>query len=146
MAFQNLPPKSGTEAPAPAAPQAGAQGTAAPAPGGGASQQPQGFGGMQMLLPFALMAVFLFMSFRKQKKETEARKSLKKGDKVVTQAGLIGELTELDEKVAKVKLGPGMVVSVLASSVGPFVEAAPAGDNADKLSDLKEAKASEAKK
>ena len=99
---------------------------------------------MSMLLPFALMAVFLFMSFRKQKKETEARKGLKKGDKVVSQSGLIGELTEVDEKVAKLKIAPGVVISVLASSVGPFVEAAVKEE--DKLSDLKEAKASEAKK
>jgi len=142
MAFQNLPPKNGTEAPAPAAPAQG--GVAAPA-GGAAPAQPPGMG-MSMLLPFALMAVFLFMSFRKQKKETEARKGLKKGDKVVSQSGLIGELTEVDEKVAKLKIAPGVVISVLASSVGPFVEAAAASDAADKLSDLKEAKASEAKK
>lgn len=141
MAFQNLPPKNGTEAPAPAAPGAPAPGTAAPA--GPAPQQPPGMG-MSMLLPFALMAVFLFMSFRKQKKETEQRKSLKKGDKVVSQSGLIGELVEIDEKVAKLKLAPGTVISVLASSVGPFQEA-PVKEE-DKLADLKEAKASEAKK
>ena len=83
--------------------------------------------------------------FRRQKKEQESRKGLKKGDKVVTQAGLIGELLEMDEKVAKVKIAPGVNVQVLASSLGAFDPAPAKADDKD-LKDLKEAKAAAADK
>jgi preprotein translocase subunit YajC len=92
---------------------------------------------MFTILPmFAIMAVMLFMSSRKQKKEQEARKSLQKGDRVVSQSGLIGELVEIDEKVAKVKLAPGITVQMLPSSLGPMETA-----KTDTLADLRDAKA-----
>ena len=135
-------------------PKAGTPGVAAdpgtpggpPAGGGsaGAAAGPSGPGSMApMLLPFLILVPFLLLSFRRQKKEQEARKNLKKGDKVVTQAGLIGELIDMDERIAKVKIAPGTTVQVLASSVSTF-DAAATGDKSktDKdLADLKEAKA-----
>jgi len=94
-----------------------------------------------MLLPFLILVPFLFLSFRRQKKEKEARGSLKKGDRVVTTAGLIGELVELDERIGKVKIAPGTTVQVLASALSPF-DATPSAEKKDKdLEDLKEAKA-----
>lgn len=102
---------------------------------------------LTMLLPFLILVPFLFMSFRRQKKEAESRKNLKKGDKVVTQAGLIGELVELDERIAKVKIAPGTTVQVLASAVSSFEAQAAAPSKTDKeLADLKEAKATADKK
>lgn len=99
-----------------------------------------------MLLPILILVPFLLLSFRRQKKEQESRAKLKKGDKVVTQSGLIGELVEMDERVAKVKIAPGTTVQVLASSVGSF-EATPDKAKTDKgLDDLKEAKATADKK
>jgi preprotein translocase subunit YajC len=92
------------------------------------------------------MVPFLFLMFRRQKKEQEGRKSLKKGDKVVTQAGLVGELIEMDEKLAKVKIAPGVNVQVLANSLGPLDVAAPAKADDKDLKDLKEAKAAAADK
>ncbi len=128
--LQTPPPKQGT--PGVAAPDA-------PPASGGAGAPPSG-GMLTMLLPFLILVPFLFLTFRRQKKEQEARKSLKKGDKVVTQAGLIGELIEADERVAKVKIAPGTTVQVLTSALGPF-EPAAAGATDKQLSDLKEAKA-----
>ena len=139
--FQHVEPKQGT----PGVAQESAPSGGAPAPSGGGA----GGGGMlTMLLPFLILVPFLFMSFRRQKKESEARKGLKKGDKVVTQAGLIGELVDLDERIAKVKIAPGTTVQVLASAVSSF-DASPAAapSKTDKdLSDLKEAKATGDKK
>jgi preprotein translocase subunit YajC len=135
--FQNVPPKQGTP---------GVAQESAPA-GGGAP--PQGSPGsmLTMLLPFLILVPFLFMSFRRQKKEQEARKNLKKGDKVVTQSGLIGELVELEERVAKVKIAPGTTVQVLASSLSSFeAQPAAAGKTDKELADLKEAKATADKK
>jgi preprotein translocase subunit YajC len=73
-----------------------------------------------MLLPFLIFVPILFLMFRRQKKESEARSHLKKGDRIVSTSGLIGELLEMDERVAKVKLAPGVTVSMLSNTVSPF--------------------------
>jgi preprotein translocase subunit YajC len=99
-----------------------------------------------MLLPFLILVPFLLLSFRRQKKEQAARANLKKGDRVVTQAGLIGELIEMDERIAKVKIAPGTTVQVLASAVSAFEATAAKGKTDKELADLKEAKATADKK
>ena len=136
--FQNVQPKQGTP------------GTSSdPAPAGGAPQQssPPSSSTLTMLLPFLILIPFLFMSFRRQKKEQEARKGLKKGDRVVSQSGLIGELIEMEDRIAKVKIAPGTTVQVLASSLSNFDPTPVAASKTDKeLSDLKEAKATADKK
>src|SRR5690606_4224599 len=134
--FQNVQPKAGT----PGVEQASAPEGAAPQ--GAAPSM------ITMLLPFLILVPFLFLSFRRQKKEQQARASLKKGDRVVTQAGLIGELVDLDERVAKVKIAPGTTVQVLATALSPFAATADAGakKTGKELDDLKEAKASADKK
>lgn len=134
--FQDVPPKQGTP---------GVAQESAPA-GGAPAQSAPGGSMITMLLPFLILVPFLFMSFRRQKKEQEARKNLKKGDRVVTQAGLIGELVDMDERIAKVKIAPGTTVQVLANAVSSF-EAHAASSRSDKqLADLKEAKATADKK
>jgi preprotein translocase subunit YajC len=132
--FQNVQPKAGTP------------GVEQPsAPEGGASQgSPPSM--ITMLLPFLILVPFLFLSFRRQKKEQQARAGLKKGDRVVTQAGLFGELIDVDERIAKVKIAPGTTVQVLATAVSPFAAAADAKKTGKELEDLKEAKASADKK
>src|SRR5690349_868114 len=133
--FQNVQPKQGTP------------GVAEPSgpPSGAPSGQAPGGSMITMLLPFLILVPFLFMSFRRNKKEQEARKNLKKGDRVVTTAGLIGELIDTDEKIAKVKIAPGTTVQVLASSVSSFDGSAATKTDKD-LADLKEAKATADKK
>src|SRR3954470_17615327 len=134
--FQAVQPKSGGGTPGttdPGGPPAGAA-------GGAAQGSPPSM--VTMLLPFLILVPFLFLSFRRQKKEKEARGSLKKGDRVVTTSGLIGELVELDERIGKVKIAPGTTVQVLATALSPFEAVAPADKKTDKdLEDLKEAKA-----
>jgi preprotein translocase subunit YajC len=133
--FQNVQPRQGTPGIAePSAPPGGSPPSAAP---------PSSM--ITMLLPFLILVPFLFMSFRRNKKEQEARKNLKKGDRVVTQAGLIGELVDTDERIAKVKIAPGTTVQVLASSVSAF-DGTPASKTDKDLADLKEAKATADKK
>lgn len=124
-------------------PQQGTPGVAAPggAPPAGAGQAGPPPSMVTMLLPFLILVPFLFLSFRRQKKEKEARSSLKKGDRVVTQAGLIGELVELDERIGKVKIAPGTTVQVLASALSPFEVSTEKKADTKDLEDLKEAKA-----
>lgn len=136
--FQQVQPKAGT-------PGVADPGAAAPA---GAPPQAAPPGSMiTMLLPFLILVPFLFMSFRRQKKEQEARGKLKKGDRVVTNAGLIGELVDMDDRVAKVKIAPGTTVQVLATSLSSFDAASSEKKSSEKeLEDLKEAKATADKK
>ncbi|MCL2778510.1 MAG: preprotein translocase subunit YajC [Polyangiaceae bacterium] len=149
MSFsQQVQPKAGTPGVSTdSSPPAGSQA----APAGGSNM-------LAVLLPLLILVPFLFMSFRRQKKEQEQRAKLKKGDRVVTQSGLIGELAEADERIAKVKIAPGTTVQVLASTLAPFDTAsASAGKGAkvDKGADksdksvadvMKEAKAAADKK
>ena len=138
LAFlQQVPPKG-------ASPGAVDPGTTA-APSGAPQQAPPPGGGLMMLLPLLIFLPFIFLSFRRQKKEQEARASLKKGDRVVSNSGLVGELVEVDERFAKVKIAPGTTVQMLAQSVSPLDAEPSKKDTAKELEDLKSAKA-EAKK
>ncbi len=137
----------------PVGPKAGTPGTSAPATqdpgtassGGAQQQQPNTW---ILLAPMLVVVLFMFFTSRTQrKKEAETRGKLKKGDKVVSSAGLIGELIELDEKLAKVKIAPGTNVQMLASSISPFDLSAVQAPASDKnLKDLKDAKAAADKK
>ena len=137
--FQAAGPKAGTPGAPDTTTSQGAPPSSGPPPGPG-SMAP-------MLLPFLILIPFLLLSFRRNKKDQEARSKLKKGDRVVTQAGLIGELVDMDDRIAKVKIAPGTTVQVLASSVSPFsADAAPKSKTDKDLEDLKEAKAAADKK
>jgi preprotein translocase subunit YajC len=62
--------------------------------------------------------VFLFMMTRNQsKKQKQLEASLKTGDRVLTQAGLIGKLVDVGERTAKLEIAPGVNVQVLKSSI-----------------------------
>ncbi len=136
FSLQQVAPKAGT--PGVAADPAGAPGAGGSAGGGAPAQGSP----IMMFLPFLIMIPFFFLMSRRQKKEQEARSKLKKGDQVVTQAGLIGELVEHDERISKVKIAPGTTVRVLSSSLGPLDPTPAAKEDASKdLKDLKEAKA-----
>jgi preprotein translocase subunit YajC len=132
--FQNAPQKAGT--PGVVAPQDGPQTSApgaAPTPAAGAG----GFMGSPMFMIVMMLAVFapiLFMNSRRQKKETAARSQMKKGDRVVSTTGLLGELIELTDGEAKVKLAPGVTVQMLANVISPY---APAQAKPTELKDAK---------
>ena len=98
-----------------------------------------------MFLPFLILIPFFFLMNRRNKKEAEARQSLKKGDRVQSTAGLVGDLLEMDERFAKVKIAPGVNVTMLASAVSPL-EPAPEAAKDDKAKDLKDAKPATEKK
>ena len=73
--------------------------------------QAEGAAQPSLLQPFILLAIFFaifyFIVLRPQQRQKAERErmlsAIKKGDKVVTQAGLIGELIEMDDRIAKVK-------------------------------------------
>jgi preprotein translocase subunit YajC len=132
---QNVQPKAGTTTPGTAT-----DGTAAPS-GGNAPPSSPIAGFMPILMMLVIFVPFFLLMSRRQKKEAQARASLKKGDRVMTNAGLVGELVEMDDRLAKVKIAPGVTVQIVANTVTPFAEPekAPAKE-------LKEAKAVSEKK
>ena len=71
-----------------------------------------------------LFVPFIFMMWRRNKKETEARSKMKKGDKVVA-GGLVGEIIDVDERFAKGKVAPGVNVQVVASMMSPLETTVP---------------------
>ena len=101
FAFQAVPdsphpgsaPSSGTGQPAP--------------PGDGGAPPPSSLGlftPLLILLPFILI---LFFQSRSQTKKQEANiAGLKKGDRVVTQSGLIGRLVSIEGRYAELELLP----------------------------------------
>jgi preprotein translocase subunit YajC len=71
-----------------------------------------------MLIMFLPMLLVIFLLNRSQgKKQKELESKLKKGDRVVTSAGLIGKITEMGTRYAKLELAPGVKVTVLKSSI-----------------------------
>ena len=72
---------------------------------------PQGAAGssaymwIMLILIFVVMWFFMIRPQRKQQKELQQfRSSLKKGDKVVTVGGIYGEIVEVNEKTALIKV------------------------------------------
>ncbi|HEY8946625.1 MAG TPA: preprotein translocase subunit YajC, partial [Polyangiaceae bacterium] len=110
--FQNVPPAPGRE-------PAATEGAPAPAPGGGAPPPDAGFGGILPLLVMIVpMLLLLFFTSRsQQKKHAAAIAGLKKGDRVLTQGGLVGRLVEMGDRFAKLEIAPGVKVEVLKSQV-----------------------------
>lgn len=93
-------------------------------------------------LIWILVAMFLVMWFliigpqRKQlKQHKELLASLKKGDEVVTQGGILGRIYSIDDKVVTVEVASSVRIRVLKSSVNgkvPSVEEKPAAAPAEK--------------
>lgn len=85
-------------------------------------QAPQGSNPLTQLLPFvAIAAVFYLIFFRPQAKQQKQHRQflqgLKKGDEVVTQGGLIGEVFAVEDRVVTIHLGGGTKVRVLKANV-----------------------------
>ncbi len=71
------------------------------------AQQPSMLGSfMPILLMFVVMYIFFILPKQKEGKKTEQmRSSLKKGDKVLTTAGIVGIVAHVDERIVGVKTG-----------------------------------------
>ena len=73
-------------------------------------------------LPFAaILLVFYFLIIRpQQKRQKEQRamlEALKKGDTVVTQGGIIGKISKLEDLEAVIDVGEGMKLRVLRAMI-----------------------------
>ena len=90
---------------------------AATSPAAGAAPNP-----LINMLPFAgILLVFYFLMIRpQQKRQKEHRQmleALKKGDSVVTQGGVIGKVSKLEDTEAVIDVGEGVKMRVLRSMI-----------------------------
>ena len=84
------------------------------APSGGSAPM----GGMTTIL-FMLMPILLIVfTMRNQSKKQKAiEQNLKTGDTVVTQAGLIGKIVEMNERTVRLEIAPGVNVKLLKTAI-----------------------------
>ncbi|HEX9308735.1 MAG TPA: preprotein translocase subunit YajC [Anaeromyxobacter sp.] len=73
-------------------------------------------------LPFILIAlVFYFVFFRPQQKQAKQHQAflgaLKKGDDVVTQGGIVGTVTAVEDRTVMVDVGGGTKLRVLKAQI-----------------------------
>jgi len=74
------------------------------------------------LLPLFIMIVplllFMFWSSRsQQKKQDKVLSALTKGDRIIVQGGLVGKFVEMNERIAKIEIAPGVKIDVLRSGI-----------------------------
>jgi preprotein translocase subunit YajC len=85
-----------------------------------------------------LVAAFFFLVVRPQRRQMASHRalvaSLSPGDEVVTTGGILGTIRSLDEEVAELEVGPGVVLRVargaIARRTGPHPAGEPPADDA----------------
>jgi len=92
-----------------------------------AAEPAQGSGGLDALLKgmgfpiLAMIAIFYLLVWRPQsrdrKRHAQWLSAVKKGDEVVTQAGIIGTIYQVEDKVVTLDVGGGTRLRVLKSQV-----------------------------
>ena len=103
-----------------------------------------GLGGMEQLLPLVLIfVVFYFLLIRPQQKKAKLHRemlgNLRRGDRIVTNGGLIGSITRVpDESELIVEIADGVKVRVLRGMIAESLsksDPAPAKSKNDKGKD-----------
>src|SRR5690606_41160191 len=65
-----------------------------------------------------LLFIIMFWSSRSQaKKQAAALAALKKGDRVLTQSGLVGKLVDVGDRYAKLDVGGGVKIEILKTAL-----------------------------
>jgi len=87
---------------------------AGPPPDGGILSGP----GMTMLLPLLLFVGFMLWSSRnQQKKQKQIEEGIKVGERVLTTSGIVGKVTEVGERTARLEVAPGVHVTFIKSAI-----------------------------
>ena len=115
-------------------PSATETGTGDPQNGGGAPPEDQTSGACnnQLLMILAMVAVLYFLMIRPQQKQEKARRALlaavKKGDKVVTNSGMHGTITNLSEDKVTLRVDRDMKLTFDRSAIGRKLGDEPEGN------------------
>ena len=99
------------------------------------AQAPAGPGFGDLLVPgLGMLAIMYFLVFRpqvKQQKDQQAlMASLKKGDDIYTQSGILGKIYSVDEKVITLEVSSNVKLRILKTSVQGKVTVEPAKTDA----------------
>lgn len=70
-----------------------------------------------LLLILPMILVMFFTNRSQQKKQKELEDSLKEGDHVVTQSGIVGKLVEKGERYVKLEIAPGVKTRFLRTAI-----------------------------
>lgn len=71
-----------------------------------------------MILIFGIMYVLLFLPMRRRQKALQKLiENLKRGDKVITNGGLVGEIAEVEPKFVHLKVAPNVKLKIAKSAV-----------------------------
>ena len=78
--------------------------------------------GLTSFIPLILIfAIMYFLMIRPQQKKIKEHKAmveaLRRGDKVITQGGIIGKVTKVKDGEAEVEIAPGVKVNVVQSTI-----------------------------
>src|SRR5262249_4660931 len=81
-----------------------------------------GFGGLTSILPFVLIfVVFYFLLIRPQQKKMKDHRNLvaglKRGDRVITAGGIIGQVAKVVDNEVQVDIAEGVRVRVVKSTI-----------------------------
>ena len=100
----------------------GAPGPGPVSPGAEAAQQAQGSPWEGMGFIFFMILIFYFLLIRPQQKRANKHKKLveelKVGDRVITNGGMFGTITSLEDRTVIVEIAKGIKISMLKSYVG----------------------------
>ena len=86
-----------------------------------AAQQPQGLGGMGLLMPIALIAIMYFFMIRPQMKRQKEHRAmldkLAKGDEVLTNGGIAGVVTDIGENFVTVEVADNVRLRIQKGAI-----------------------------
>ncbi len=75
----------------------------------------------QLLFPIAMLAVFYFLIIRPNQKKQKDQKSftanLKRGDQVVTNSGLVGKISKVEENIVTIQIGQKTFLRFLRGTI-----------------------------
>ena len=90
-------------------------------PAQAAEGAPGGTGGLEILLLVGFALVFYFLIWRPQSKRTKEHRqlvgSLAKGDEVVTNGGIIGRITKVDDQFLMLEVARGIEIRLQKGAV-----------------------------
>ena len=107
--------------------------TGATAPEAGQQQAPPPSSGM-MMIPFIILigvmiAISMRTSSKEKKKREEMMNSIRKGTKIMTSGGIIGEIAEVQKDQFMLKVANNVQIAISRSAVAQVIT--PAADAAD---------------
>ena len=91
----------------------------------------QGAGGMSLIFPLAMFAVFFFFIIRPQMKRQKEQQtfadSIERGREVVTASGIFGKVTKIDGQIVTLQIADKVSIRVTKGSISKEMTEAFAG-------------------